>query len=257
MKNEQKLYAYLIASNLTRLPSEMFLACDLTEHQLKYWLTMRDRTCLEGAYLYTLLSGLNDPLPELVEKRMITEWERQTVIKQSNFYMRFWELVQTTEPHVRRAWLDAGLDYPLESAGMYSAAYLFSSVLRNLIDSKFKESLNTYFNCTVKDINLVAADTQGKIKQPQKKHQARIAAKKLTQGQDEVINLLEFCDYMARKDDVIKMRLEWFNAASSELVEHLESASKRTRNTSQSQKLRSYVWHDGVLKYGQEGGTYA
>ena len=258
MNKEHKPYAHLIASNLARLPSDLFLNCDLTKDQLNCWSAMRDKTYLESIYLFTLLSGLNDPLPELIDKGIIDEREKQMIILKSNFYMRFWELVQTTEPHVRSAWLDTGLSYPYENAGLYSAAWLFVNVLRHLVDGKFKESLNAYFNCSAKDIGLLAADTLKKVKHPQKKNQARVFAQRLTQDQDAVIYLLTFCDCIAKQDLAVKMRLKAFNVASGELAEHLEAASKQKRDTRQSRKLRSYTWDKGVLKFGlPQGGTYA
>lgn len=258
MKSQHQPYARLIALNLARFPSDFFLDRDLSEDQLNYWSAIRNITFLESVHLFTVLSGLNDPLSQMMDKGIIDERERQMIILKSNFYMRFWELVQTSEPYVRSAWLETGLDYPYENAGMYSAAWLFVNILRRLVDGKFQESLNAYFNCSVKDIELVAADIQKKISHPQKKRQARIAAQKLTQDQDAIIYLLTFCDSIAKEDPVIKMRLEAFNVASEELAKHLEAASKQTRDTKKSRRLRSYVWDKGVLMFGSpKGGTYA
>lgn len=257
MKNEYKPYAALIASNLAKLPSNFFRDLDLSEDQLNYWFAMREITFVESIYLYTILSGLNDPLPKMMDKGIIDECERQMIILKSNFYMRLWELVHTTESHVKSAWLEAGLNYPYEDAGTYSAAWLFVNVLRDLINGKFKECLKAYFNCTVKDINLVATGALSNARSHKIK-QVKIAAQKLTQDQETVIYFLQFCDYVAKKDPIVKMRLEAFNVASAELTKHVEAASNQTRDTKRSRRLRSYTWNKSALTFGSpKGGTYA
>jgi hypothetical protein len=256
---DKKSCGYLIAYNLIKLPSDFFCECDLSEPQLNYWLSMREKTRLESAYWHSLFEGGSDPLAELVSKGIINEWDRKRTVNQVDFYQRFWELTHSIEPHLRKEW---GESYPLKNVEqtLSAPALLFVNVLREFIDGKFKESLLPYFNFSTKDLALVCADSQGKVKRPQQKKAAKQAAKRLTQNQSQVIDLLCFCDYISKKDSVVKMRLKAWKSASDEIAAFMEAAAKRTRNTTNTTSIPSYTWEKSRLKSATgrgKGGTYA
>lgn len=252
---DEKSCVYIIASNLLKLPSNFFCERNLNNQQLRYWLEMRGKTSLESAHWWTIFTGGNDFLRGLVKEGLINEWERIRVIKQVNFYQRFWELTHTVEPFLREEW---GEDYPLKSAGEHGAAWLFVNILRQFINGEYKKCLQPYFNCSAKDVALVAADTQGKISRPQQKKAAAAAAKRLTQNYAQISDFLHYCDYISRKDEAVRTQLRGWKQASDELAEFIEAAAKRKRTTSKSNQLLSHTWEKGQLKLGSnKGGVYS
>lgn len=246
---------YIIASNLLKLPSDSFLMCIKTSHQFDNWLLMRGRTSLESAHWWSIVTGSNDFLHGLEKEGLINQWERIRIIKTVNFYQRFWELTREVEPFLSEQW---GEDYPSKSAGEDSAAWLFMDILRQFINGEYKKCLQSYFKCSAKDIELIAANSQEKVKRPQQKKAADAIAKRLTQNHGKIIDFLEYCGYVGSKDEAVNMRIRAWKQASDELGEFMEAAAKRKKATSKSNRFRSYTWEKGQLKLGSDkGGVYS
>ncbi|KOP23473.1 hypothetical protein AMR41_26195 [Hapalosiphon sp. MRB220] len=255
-KNLELISAKMIIRNLLELPSSAYWEIDLSPDQQNHWLAMRGKCNLQSQYWWSIFNFRGDPLTNLVESGQITEWDRLTVILQVDFFQRLWELVQTAEPHLKKIY-EAGA-YPWAEFGDLSAAALLSNIIKDFIDGEFEKALQPFFKLSIQDGQKICSYYLDEIKSPQGKREAKNLVKNFTKDKCLSVNFLLFCDYAAKTDPSVMMRINALQQSNENLFRHWKTALARKRSSKNFHKFASFRWQEGILKLGSStGGTYA
>lgn len=248
-----------IIQHLIALPDESFKEIELTPDQQWFWEMMRDKSALMGIHWYSILRLENDPLPGLVELRVIKESERISITAYVDFLQRLWELVHSAEPHVRKVYESKNIEYPFAEYGKYSSACLCIQIIQDLVNGQFEKSFASYQEFSLRDIAKLARHVQEPETKLQKLKIVKAIAKKHNPRGEKswLLRFLCVCEQAKKKDPIVARRLEALLSAIKNVAKNAEKSAVQTRSTSEKIKPCSYVWKDSeLLTASVYGGTY-
>jgi hypothetical protein len=237
----------------TNLPSRHLMHQAKTDHQKQVWNGLRNTLYAVGASWWSKNSFQDNPVYAWLENGLIDQCEYDYYEALVDVFQELWDLIQASEPFIRKEALRQLQSYPFEFEKQRSAE-LLKTIIKSDTNSVFETCLQYV------EVNIPQHDAAMRLfkarltEEPERKtYSKRLKGRKTPPGWSENNFWLKFsigvCKARAKTDKNIRHKLCQWEAALVHWAELEIAGYKGSKSFTASPS--------GVIKTGKkEGGTY-
>ena len=246
-----------IRTVLAKLPDDKYRRRGLTHDQLELWICQRVEYEIVSRCWEALHKGLNNPLPKLVEEKLIAPFDSKICGLLTERYQYLWQLIFLSEAYVKEVSACLGMSYPFNSA-----LDLFRHIVQEQSARGFKRCLEPY-------VEIPASESEAQLRKDVKTLRAGLPKLPMQQlsmqpNASQVNDLLNglkakfgsrfwttyaWCvwDVLAQYRRDIKRNVTAYDDVTAEIARLSAGKLRRTK---------SIAWKNGHKGVGQRGGYY-